>query len=65
MGMLWLSAAPLVSGLVAEMFDTRYMPTLLGIVFVTHQVGSSLGAWGGWLIFDALGSYAAPGRRAS
>jgi MFS family permease len=57
MGMLWLSVAPLVSGLVAEMFGTRYMATLLGVAFVMHQVGSSLGAWGGGLIFDALGSY--------
>ncbi len=57
MGMLWLSVAPLVSGLVAEMFGTRYMATLLGISFVMHQVGSSLGAWGGGLIFDTLGSY--------
>src|ERR1700758_3918461 len=58
MGMLWLSVAPLVSGLVAEMFGTRYMATLLGISFVMHQIGSSLGAWGGGLIFDTLGSYA-------
>jgi MFS family permease len=57
MGTLWLSVAPLVSGLVAEMFGTRYMATLLGIAFVLHQVGSSLGAWGGGLIFDATGSY--------
>jgi MFS family permease len=57
MGMLWLSVAPLVSGLVAEMFGTRYMATLLGIAFVMHQVGSSLGAWGGGLIFDKFGSY--------
>ena len=57
MGMLWLSVAPLVSGLVAEMFGTRYMSTLLGIAFVMHQVGSSLGAWGGVLIFDLTGSY--------
>jgi MFS family permease len=57
MGMLWLSVAPLVSGLVAEMFGTRYMATLLGISFVMHQVGSSLGAFGGGLIFDATGSY--------
>jgi MFS family permease len=57
MGMLWLSVAPLVSGLVAEMFGTRYMATLLGISFVLHQAGSSLGAWGGGLIFDTLGSY--------
>src|SRR5205823_4404738 len=57
MGMLWLSVAPVVSGLVAEMFGTRYMATLLGIAFVMHQVGSSLGAWGGGLIFDWTGSY--------
>jgi len=57
MGMLWLSVAPLVSGLVAEMFGTRYMATLLGVSFVMHQVGSSLGAWGGGLIFDMTGNY--------
>ncbi len=57
MGMLWLSVAPLISGLVAEMFGTRYMATLLGLSFVMHQAGSSLGAWGGGLIFTATGSY--------
>jgi MFS family permease len=57
MGMLWLGVAPLISGLVAEMFGTRYMATLLGIAFVMHQVGSSLGAWGGGVIFDRFGSY--------
>src|SRR6266851_5365647 len=57
MGMLWLSVAPLVTGLVADMFGTRYMATLLGISFVMHQVGSALGAWGGGLIFDETGSY--------
>ncbi len=57
MGMLWLGVIPLTSGLVAEMFGTRYMATLLGISFVVHQTGSFLGAWGGGLIYDALGSY--------
>jgi MFS family permease len=57
MGMLWLSVAPLVGGLVADIFGTRYMATLLGIAFVMHQVGSSLGAWGGGVIFDRFGSY--------
>ena len=57
MGMLWLSVAPLVGGLVADMFGTRYMATLLGIAFVMHQVGSSRGAWGGGVIFDRFGSY--------
>jgi hypothetical protein len=57
MGMLWLGVAPLVTGLVAEMFGTRYTATLLGIAFVMHQVGSSLAAWGGGLVFDVTGSY--------
>src|SRR5215472_1272084 len=58
MGLLWFPGVwPLLSGLVAEMFGTRYMATLLGISFVMHQVGASLGAWGGGLIFDATGSY--------
>ena len=58
MGMLWWPGlAPLIGGLVAEIFGTRYMATLLGLSFVVHQLGSSLGAWGGGLIFDLSGSY--------
>ena len=58
MGMLWWPGlAPLIGGLVAEIFGTRYMATLLGMSFVVHQAGSSLGAWGGGLIFDLSGSY--------
>jgi len=58
MGLLWWPGlAPLIGGLVAEMFGTHYMATLLGISFVVHQIGSSLGAWGGGLIFDLSGSY--------
>lgn len=58
MGLLWWPGlVPLVSGLVADILGTRYMATLLGISFVVHQVGSSLGAWGGGLIFDLYGSY--------
>ena len=58
MGMLWWPGlAPLIGGMVAEIFGTRYMATLLGVSFVVHQVGSSLGAWGGGLIFDLTGSY--------
>jgi len=48
---------PLVSGLVADILGTRYLATLLGISFVVHQVGSSLGASGGGVIFDICGSY--------
>jgi MFS family permease len=57
MGMLWLGVIPLVSGLVAEMFGTRYMATILGLSFVVHQMGSVIGAWGGGMIFDLFGSY--------
>ena len=58
MGMLWWPGlVPLVSGLVAEIFGTRYLATLLGVSFVVHQAGASLGAWGGGLIFDLFGSY--------
>lgn len=58
MGMLWWPGlVPLIGGLVAEIFGTRYLATLLGLSFVVHQAGSSLGAWGGGLIFDLYGSY--------
>jgi len=58
MGMLWWPGlVPLVGGLVAEIFGTRYLATLLGISFVVHQAGSSLGTWGGGVIFDLYGSY--------
>jgi MFS family permease len=57
MGVLWLSAVPPTSGLIATMFGTRYMATLFGIVFLNHQVGSFTGVWlGGWL-FERTGSY--------
>jgi predicted MFS family arabinose efflux permease len=58
MGLLWWPGlSPLISGLVAELFGTRYMATLLGLSFVVHQLGSSLGAWGGGLVLDLSGSY--------
>jgi predicted MFS family arabinose efflux permease len=58
MGMLWWPGlVPLIGGLVADIFGTRYIATLLGLSFVVHQAGSSLGAWGGGLIFDLYGSY--------
>ena len=57
MGMMWLGVIPLVSGYVADLFGTRNMATLLGVSFVIHQMGSVVGAWGGGMIFDALGTY--------
>ncbi len=57
MGLLWLGTAPLVSGLIGQIFGLRYMATLSGIAFFSHQLGSFVGAWGGGLIFDAMGNY--------
>lgn len=57
MGTLWLGVVPLVSGLVAHLFGLRYMATLSGIAFLSHQVGSFLGAWGGGLIYQRTHSY--------
>ncbi|MBP6819148.1 MAG: MFS transporter [Ferrovibrio sp.] len=57
MGLLWLSTVPLTSGLVAQIFGPRYMATLFGIVFFSHQVGGFLGVWLGGRLFDLTGSY--------
>ena len=58
MGMLWWRGlVPLIGDLVAEIFGTRYMATILALSFIVHQAGSSHGAWGGGLIIDPFGSY--------
>jgi predicted MFS family arabinose efflux permease len=56
-GLLWLSTVPLTGGIVAGVFGTRYMATLYGIVFLSHQLGSFTGVWLGAIIRDATGSY--------
>ena len=57
MGLLWLGVAPLVTGLVAEMFGLQYVATLTGIAFFFHQVGSFVGVWGAGLLVAAFGNY--------
>ncbi|MDQ8730414.1 MFS transporter [Bradyrhizobium sp. LHD-71] len=57
MGFLWLGVSPLTAGAIAEMFGLRWQPMIQGIAFVSHQMGSCLGALGGGLLYDALGSY--------
>jgi predicted MFS family arabinose efflux permease len=57
MGFLWLSTVPLTTGLVAVMFGPRYLATLSGIVFLSHQVGAFLGVWLGGRLYDQTGSY--------
>ena len=56
-GLLWLATVPPTSGLVAQMFGLKYMGTLYGIVFLSHQLGSFSGVWLGGYLYDATGSY--------
>jgi len=56
-GLFWLGTVPLTSGLVAQIFGVRYMSTLFGIVFFSHQVGSFIGVWLGGYLYDTTGSY--------
>lgn len=57
MGTLWLATVPLTSGLVAHIYGVRYMGTLYGIVFFSHQLGSFLGVWLGGRLYDLYGTY--------
>jgi MFS family permease len=57
MGLLWLGTVPLTNGLVSQIFGVQYVATLFGFVFLSHQLGSFLGAWIGGYVFDASGSY--------
>lgn len=57
MGLLWLATIPLTSGLVAHIYGLRYMGTLYGIVFLSHQLGSFLGVWLGGRLYDIYGTY--------
>ena len=57
MGFLWLATVPLTSGLVAHIYGIRYMATLYGVVFFSHQLGSFVGVYLGGVLYDAYGSY--------
>ena len=56
-GFLWLATVPLTSGTVAQIFGSRYLSTLYGIVFFSHQIGSFLGVWLAGRLYDSSGSY--------
>jgi len=56
-GFLWLATVPLTSGAVAQIFGSRYLSTLYGIVFLGHQVGAFMGVWLGGVVYDSTGSY--------
>ena len=57
MGILWLATIPLTSGIVGQVFGSRYLGTLFGFVFLSHQIGSFLGVWMGGVLFDVTQSY--------
>lgn len=57
MGSLWLATVPLTSGLVAQIYGLRYMGTLYGVVFFSHQLGGFLGVWLGGALYDLYNSY--------
>ncbi len=57
MGSMWLATVPLTSGLVAHIYGLRYMGTLYGFVFLSHQIGSFLGVWLGGKMYDLTGDY--------
>ena len=57
MGLFWLSTVPLTTGLVADLYGTRYMTMLYGIVFLSHQLGAFCGGWLGGDVYDTTGSY--------
>src|SRR6201994_3433501 len=54
MGFLWMGVGPLVAGGVAEMFGLRWQGRIQGLAFMSHQIGSFLGAYGGGGVFDPL-----------
>ena len=57
LGFTWLATVPPTAGLVAKLFDTRYLATLFGLTLLTHQIGGFLGAWLGGLAMDHYGNY--------
>ena len=57
MGFLWLSTVPPTNAIVAQIFGVQYMSMLGGFVFLSHQLGSFLGAWLGGMLYDTTGSY--------
>lgn len=56
-GFLWLATVPLTSGIVAQVFGPRYLATLYGLVFLSHQLGSFTSVWLGGIIRTQTGSY--------
>ncbi len=56
-GLTWLSTVPPTSSLISLMFGARWMATLYGFAFFSHQVGGFLGVLLGGIVFEKFGSY--------
>jgi predicted MFS family arabinose efflux permease len=57
LGLLWLSTVPPTNSIVAQVFGVRHLAMLAGFTFLSHQIGSFLGAWLGGKLYDTTGSY--------
>ena len=57
MGALWLATVPLTAGLIGHIYGLKYMGTLYGLVFLSHQIGGFLGVWLGGALYDHYGDY--------
>jgi MFS family permease len=57
MGFLWLSTVAPTNAIIALIFGTRWLATLSGFAFFSHQVGGFLGVWLGGIVFERSGSY--------
>lgn len=57
LGIFWMSSVPPTYGLLGQIFGSYYISTLIGVVFLGHQVGAFLGAWMGGVVFDRTLSY--------
>ena len=56
-GLLWLATVPATNGIVAQIFGTKNISMLFGIVFLNHQIGSFLGAYLGGVFYDMFGNF--------
>jgi sugar phosphate permease len=56
-GLSWIATVPLTSALTGDFFGARNVGVLFGLISLSHQIGSGLGAWLGGYIFDVTGTY--------
>jgi MFS family permease len=57
MGLTYMAVLPPTAGLVGKLFGAERLATLLGLVFMLHQVGAFLGSWLGGVALELTGSY--------